>query len=500
MTAEPRTFDFWKARAAAARPEGRALIDGGYVSAITGETFERVSPIDGRIVARIARGRGADIDAAVAAARRAFEDGRWHDAEPAHRKRVMLRLADLMRANREELALLETLDVGKPIRDSLAVDVDFAANCIQFYAECIDKLYDEIAPTGPNDLALVRREALGVVGAIVPWNYPLIISAWKIGPALAIGNSVVLKPAEQSSLTAIRLAALALEAGLPAGVLNVVPGLGEEAGSALCRHMDVDMIAFTGSTEVGKLVMQAAATSNLKRVALELGGKSPQVVLADCADLDAAASAIAWSIFYNQGETCHAGSRVVADVSIRGALIEKVKGVVATIPLGHPLDPATAMGALIDAGHMQRVLGFIEGAVADGATIAHGGRQAMAATGGFYVEATVLDDVRPAMRVAREEVFGPVLSIIPVEGEEAALRVANDTSYGLAAAVWTGSMASAHRFARKLRAGTVWINSYDLSSMSTPFGGFKQSGFGRDRSVHAIDKYADLKTVWQRFG
>lgn len=500
MTAAARTFEHWKAEALSIRPEGRAFIDGRYVSARDEATFERISPIDGRPIAALARGRAADVDAAVCSARAAFEDGRWHDAEPAHKKRVLLRFADLIRANRDELALLETLDVGKPIRDSLAVDVEFAANCIQFYAECVDKLYDEIAPTGPKDLALVRREALGVVGAIVPWNYPLIIASWKIGPALAAGNSVVLKPAEQSSLTAIRLAALALEAGLPAGVLNVVPGLGEEAGAALCRHMDVDIIAFTGSTEVGKLVMQAAATSNLKRVALELGGKSPQVVLADCSNLDAAAGAVAWSIFYNQGETCHAGSRLVVDVAVRDRLLEAVKGVVDQIPLGHPLDPATAMGALIDEGHMRRVLGFIEQGQKDGAQVRFGGRRAMADTGGFYVEATVMDEVRPETRLAREEVFGPVLSVIPVKGADEALRIANDTSYGLAAAIWTDNMDTAHRFARKLRAGTVWINSYDLSSMATPFGGFKQSGFGRDRSVHAIEKYTDLKTVWQRFG
>jgi gamma-glutamyl-gamma-aminobutyraldehyde dehydrogenase len=488
----------WQAAAAALAIEGRSFIDGRLVAARSARTFERTSPIDGRVIATIARGESADVDVAVASARAAFERGDWRRTDPKERKRVLLRFAELIRGDLERLALLETLDVGKPILNSVNVDVPFAADCIAYYAEFADKLYDEVAPTAGHELALVRREPLGVIGAIVPWNYPLIISAWKLGPALLAGNSVVLKPAEQSSLSAIRLAELAVEAGLPPGVFNVLTGFGEEAGKPLALHPDVDMISFTGSTEVGKLMMRYAGESNMKRVALECGGKSPHVVMAD-ADLEAAASGIAWGIFYNMGETCHAGSRVMVHESVREALIAGIEKVAATITLGHPFDPATQMGALIDHGHMKRVLGYIESGIGEGARVAFGGRQALESTGGYYVEATVLDGVKPAMRVAREEIFGPVLTVSAFRTEAEALAMANDSIYGLAAAVWTTDMNVAHRMSNALRGGTVWVNTYDRSSLATPFGGFKQSGFGRDRSPHAIDKYVDFKTIWTAY-
>ena len=488
----------WERLAATQRPEGRAFIGGRSVSARDGRSFEDISPIDGQAICPVARCGPADVDEAVRAARETFERGSWRTTEPRERKRILRRFAELIRTDMANLALLETRDVGKPIANSVSVDVANCADCIEYYAEFADKLYDEVAPTPVNDLALIRREPLGVVAAIVPWNYPLIISCWKVGPALLTGNSVVLKPAEQSPLSGIRLAALACEAGVPPGVFNVVPGFGEEAGQALARHQDVDLITFTGSTEVGRLMLRYAADSNLKRVALECGGKTPQVVFAD-ADLEAAAAGIAWGIYYNSGQTCHAGSRLLVEESVAEELLAAIARVTATITLGDPLDPGTQMGALIDAGHMQRVLGFINGAGAEGARLALGGHQAREDSGGFYVEATVLDRVRPQMKVAREEIFGPVLSVLRFTAEDEAVRLANDTPFGLAAAVWTQDMNRAHRLTQALRGGTVWVNSFDRSSMATPFGGFKLSGFGRDRSPHAIDKYCDLKTIWTAY-
>ncbi|MBB3976827.1 gamma-glutamyl-gamma-aminobutyraldehyde dehydrogenase [Rhizobium azooxidifex] len=492
--------DHWEKVLAEVRLEGRHFIDGAFRPSLSGETFTRIRPMDGKPGGTLARGNAADIDAAVSAARAAFDAGTWRHKEPGEKKRIMLAWAELIRAHGEELAMLETIDVGKPVMASLNVDVRLCADGIQYYGEMIDKMYDEIAPTGPKARALVRKVPLGVIGAITPWNYPLIIDAWKLGPAIAAGNSVVLKPAEQSSLSALRLAALAVEAGLPAGVLNVVTGYGQDTGRPLALHMDVDMIAFTGSTEVGKLIMGYAAQSNVKRVALELGGKSPLVVFDD-ADLDAAASAVAWGCFYNSGETCHASTRLLVQRSVQDRLIEKIRDVAdREIALKHPLDPTAQIGALIEEAHMHKVLSMIADGEQQGARRAFGAERVLSETGGYYVSPGVFVDVSNDMRIARQEIFGPVLAAIPFDTEEEALAIANDTIYGLAGAVFTKDMDRAHRFSEALHAGTVWINTYDMSSFATPFGGFKQSGFGRDRSVHAIDKYCDYKTIWQQFG
>ncbi|MEB2847672.1 aldehyde dehydrogenase [Endobacterium cereale] len=494
------TREYWEARLVSLSLEGRCFINGEHRHAVSGKTFVRPRPMDGKPGAVLARGEAADVEAAVLSARKVFEAGVWRLKEPSEKKRIMLRWAKLIRAHAEELALLETLDVGKPVLASLNVDVRLCADGIQYYAEMTDKLYDEIAPTGPNARALVRKVPLGVIGAITPWNYPMIIDCWKLGPAIAAGNSVVLKPAEQSSLSAIRLASLAVEAGLPPGVFNVVTGYGEEAGKPLALHMDVDMIAFTGSTAVGKLIMEYAAQSNIKRVALELGGKSPLVVFAD-ADLDAAASAVAWGCFYNSGETCHASTRLLVQRSVQERLIEKIEAVTRNdIMLAHPFEPSAQIGALVEQGHMDKVLGLIAAGEREGARRAFGAERVLSETGGYYISPGVFVDMTNDMSLARQEIFGPVLAAIPFDTEEEALRIANDTIYGLAGAVFTRDMDRAHRFSEALHAGTVWINTYDMSNFATPFGGFKQSGFGRDRSVHAIDKYCDYKTIWQQFG
>ena len=486
----------WRARAQSLRPADQALIDGRLTAALSGQRFDCRSPIDGTSLAQVAACDAADVDAAVRGARRAFERGDWAAQAPAARKRVLLRFADCIEAATEELALLETLDVGKPIRDSLAVDVPSTARCIRWYAEAVDKVYDEVAPTGQESLALVTREPMGVVGAIVPWNFPMIMAAWKIGPVLAAGNSLVLKPSEKSPLSAIRLGQLALEAGIPPGVFQVLPGFGHTAGAALAAHMDVDCIAFTGSTTTGKAVMQAAAQSNLKRVSLECGGKSPNIVMADYGDLERAARASAYAIFFNQGEMCSAGSRLLVHCSIRERMLAQVARVAGEMMPGDPLDPATTLGALVDEVQTRRVLDYIEAGNQEGAHLALGGKRVRADTGGCYVEPTVFDGVTQRMRIAREEIFGPVLSIIEFDELEQALQIANDVSYGLAAAVWTGDLKSAHRAARALRAGVVYVNCYDADDITVPFGGYKQSGFGRDKSLHALEKYTELKTTW----
>lgn len=490
------TRDEYQRLASELTPRTQLFIDGKFVDAQSGKTFDCVSPRDGRVIAQVAEGDAADVDRAVASARAVFEKGSWSQMAPAKRKRILLNLADKMREHRNELALLETLDMGKPIRDSFAVDVMSAANAIQWHAEAIDKVYDEVAPTGPDALGLITREPIGVVAAVVPWNFPMLMAAWKLGPALATGNSVIVKPAEQSPLSMLRIAELAVEAGLPEGVLNVVPGFGPAAGKALGLHMDVDCVAFTGSGEVGKLFLQYAGQSNMKRVWLEAGGKTPNIVLADAHDLDKAAQHAAMGIFFNQGEVCTAASRLVVQESIRDELVEKIVKIGETMMPGDPLDPATAMGAIVDEGQMQRVLGYIEKGRAEGATLRLGGEQVRRNEGGFYIAPTVFDGVRNDMTIAREEIFGPVLSVISVKDAEEAVKVANDTIYGLAACIWTRDIRQAHRMARAVKAGSVWVNCWDGGDMTMPFGGFKQSGNGRDKSLHAMDKYTEVKATW----
>ncbi|MBV1816267.1 aldehyde dehydrogenase [Pseudomonas viridiflava] len=486
----------WEKRAQNLKIEGRAFIQGEYTHAASGETFDCISPVDGRVLASIASCDAADAERAIASARSTFTSGVWSRLAPSKRKAAMIRFAGLLKQNADELALLETLDMGKPISDSLGVDIPGAANALSWSGEAIDKLYDEVAATPHDQLGLVTREPVGVVAAIVPWNFPLMMACWKLGPALSTGNSVVLKPSEKSPLTAIRIAQLAIEAGIPAGVLNVLPGYGHTVGKALALHMDVDTVVFTGSTKIAKQLMIYSGESNMKRVWLEAGGKSPNIVFADAPDLEAAAHAAASAIAFNQGEVCTAGSRLLVERSIKDRFLPLVIEALKGWKPGNPLDPATNVGALVDTQQMDTVLSYIEAGHADGAKLVAGGKRIMQETGGTYVEPTIFDGVNNAMRIAQEEIFGPVLSVLTFDTAEEAIEIANDTQYGLAAAVWTSNISKAHLTAKALRAGSVWINQYDGGDMTAPFGGFKQSGNGRDKSLHAFDKYTELKATW----
>jgi gamma-glutamyl-gamma-aminobutyraldehyde dehydrogenase/4-guanidinobutyraldehyde dehydrogenase/NAD-dependent aldehyde dehydrogenase len=490
----------WHEQAAQVTIDGRAFINGERIWSRGEQRFDCISPVDGRKLAEVARCDGLDVDAAVASARAAFEDRRWAGKAPAERKRVLVRFADLMLEHRDELALLETLDMGKPIRYSKTVDVQLAQNCIRWYGEAIDKIYDQVAPAPENSLALITREPVGVVAAIIPWNYPMLMAAWKIGPALAAGNSVVLKPSEKAPLTSLRLAELALEAGVPAGVFNVLSGFGDEAGRALALHMDVDCISFTGSTRVGKQIMQMAGQSNLKRAWTELGGKSANIVCADCPDLDAAVASAIGSIYFNQGQSCNAPSRLFVEASIKDAFLDKALALMPKYAPGDPLEESTVMGAIVDPMQMKTVLGYIEAGKEGGARLLAGGAAARVDSGGLYIEPTLFDGVDGSMRIAREEIFGPVLSVLSFTDLRDAVREANATPYGLAAAVWTSDLGKAIRTSRALRAGTVHVNQYDNDDITVPFGGFKQSGNGRDKSLHAFDKYTELKTTWIQVG
>jgi 4-guanidinobutyraldehyde dehydrogenase / NAD-dependent aldehyde dehydrogenase len=493
---QPMTRALWQAKADALSLRAQAFIDGRYCDAISGKTFDCISPIDGRSLGRIAECGADDIDLAVKAARRVFDGGAWSESKPTHRKKVLIRFAQLLQDHGEELALLESLDMGKPVGDALNVDIAASVRCMSWTGEAIDKVYGEVAATGSDELGLVTREPLGVVGAIVPWNFPLLMATWKIAPALACGNSVVLKPSEKSPLTAIRIAELAMEAGIPAGVFNVVPGFGKGAGEPLALHMDVDGLVFTGSTAVGKFLLECAGRSNMKRAYMECGGKSPNLVFADAPDLKAAAIAAASGIFYNQGEVCTAASRLLVERSIKDEFVAMVVEAGRGMQPAHPFEPGAAMGAMVDQAQMQRVLDYIDKGRTQGAELKLGGARAMADSGGFYIEPTIFDRVQHDMIIAREEIFGPVLSVIAFDTEQEALRIANDSPYGLAAGLWTRDIARAHRVARKLRAGSVWVNYWDGGDMTAPFGGYKQSGNGRDKSLHAFEKYTEVKATW----
>ena len=490
-----RTHQDWAKEAAQLTFRTRAFVGGRYGETGDG-SFENRNPATGALLSEVVDAGKAGVDQAVAAARATFESGLWSRASASFRKERMLRLADLIAENAAELALLDSLDMGKRVVDAHELDVPFSVSLFRYYAEAIDKINDEVAPTPPGTLGLIRRVPLGVVGAVIPWNYPVDMLAWKAAPAMAVGNSVVVKPAEQSPSSALRIAELAAEAGIPDGVLNVVPGLGDSTGKALGLHPDVDVLAFTGSTEVGAYFLQYAGQSNLKQVWLECGGKSPHVVFADAENLATTAKQTAFGIWFNQGAVCSAHSRVLVQREVHEEFVSLVAAEAAAYAPGDPLDPASGMGAIVSPEQTDRIMQFVDAAGSSGARLVTGGERVRLDGSDCYVQPTVFDDVDPASELAREEVFGPVLAVTAFNTEDEAVALANDTSYGLAASVATSNLSRAHRLAERIHAGTVTVNGVDAFSAGTPFGGFKGSGFGRDLSLHALDKYVGLKTVW----
>ncbi len=471
---------------------GKILIDGAWSEAASGKTFDTINPTTETVLASVAEGDSADVDRAVKAARQAFDQGPWPRLNARDRGRLILKLAALLDENREELARLETLDTGKPIGETANVDIPQAIETFEYYAGWADKIHGETIPVSGNFLNYTLREPVGVVGQIIPWNFPLLMAAWKLGPALACGNTVILKPAEQTPLSALRLGELVCEAGFPDGVVNIIPGYGPTAGAAIAAHPGIDKVAFTGSTEVGRLIQQAAA-GNLKRVSLELGGKSPNIIFAD-ADLEAAAKGTMGAIFFNQGEVCCAGSRMFVEESIHDEFLDIFKGYAESVIIGDPLDKSTQMGAQVSEEQFSKILGYIDTGKSEGARVITGGQRAR--DRGYFIEPTIFDGVANDMTIAREEIFGPVVSTLTFKDLDEVVAKGNETDYGLAAGIWTRDLSKAHRVARALKAGTVWINTYNSFDVASPFGGYKQSGFGRELGVHALELYTETKSVW----
>ena len=480
--------------------EGRAFINGKYVESKSGEWLTSQNPSSGKTVAKIASCDEDDVNDAVIAARSSFESGCWSNMPPNERKNILVQFANLIQDNLLEFSVYDCIEAGKAISDNLEGDVPDTVECFKYHAECINKLYDQVAPTGSDKLGLIVREPVGVVGLIVPWNFPLLMAAWKLAPALATGNSCILKPSELTSLSAIRLGQIANEAGIPPGVLNIVPGLGAKAGAAISSHMDINMCGFTGSTVTGRLVLKASSESNLKRVSLELGGKSPQVVFDDIEDIDKVIGSIMDAAFWNQSENCSCGSRLIVQKSIKAKIMEKLLEKIEAKDewnIGDPIELDTNVGSMISPQHMDKVMGYIKKGKEEGATLVIGGNRVLESSGGDFVELTIFDNVKNDMSIAQNEIFGPVLCVIDFETEEEAIAIANDTKYGLAASLYTSNVHRALRVSKKLRAGNVSVNCFAEGDDTTPFGGYKQSGFaGHDKSIHAHEQYQELKTIW----
>jgi aldehyde dehydrogenase (NAD+) len=470
----------------------KLLINNRWVPSESGKTFATVNPSTGEEICQVAEADAADVDKAVQAARRAFDQGPWKKMRASERGRLLHRLADLIEQNAEQLARLETLDNGKPLSIAKAVDVTKTIACYRYFAGWADKVQGKTIPIDGDFFCYTRHEPIGVIGQIIPWNYPLLMQAWKLAPALATGNTIVMKPAEQTPLSALRLGELILEAGFPEGVVNLLPGFGPTAGAAIARHMDVDKVAFTGSTEVGRLIMEAAAKSNLKRISLELGGKSPNIIFADT-DIDDAVEGAHLGLFVNQGQSCCAGSRVFVEQTIYDEFVEKSIARARKRRVGDPLDPLTDQGPQVSESQFDRIMGYIESGKREGATLACGGERV--GDRGYFIQPTVFSDVQDEMKIAREEIFGPVMSIIAFKDMDEVIGRANRTTYGLAAGVWTRDIKKAHAVANSVRAGTVWVNCYHVLDTRAPFGGFKQSGMGRELGEYGLQQYTEVKTV-----